>query len=348
MTTGVLTAGMKSFVMVTILGFLAACSTVSGSQLVQGAATQMVNTANMPMQIDLNKGWTFTRLAEDQFEDYSLNSANFDDSGWDKVSLPHTANIEPLVTIKQWQGISWYRKTLPIAAELAGQRVVLNFDGAMNHSQVWINGTKVADHLGGFLPVVIDATDVLKYGEDNIIAVRLDNRDNADSGPKPMRILDFNMYGGLYRNVTMSISNPVHITNSILADEVAGGGIFITYPEVSESKSVVAVQTHIANEANADQSVVVVNTIRDGGTVLAEHQSEPVVLAAGSDQHIKTQITLRQANLWSPADPNLHTLTTTTLLDGVETDRRTTRFGIRSFVFEGNDLYINGEKTFLR
>ena len=348
MTLGNLTAGTRTFVMVAILGFLAACSTVSGPQTAKIPASQKVAVVSTPIQVKINKGWTFTRLPEDRYEDYALKDVTFDDTGWDKVSLPHTANIEPLITIEQWQGISWYRKTLPIAAEHAGQRIVLNFDGAMNHSQVWINGTKVADHLGGYLPVVIDATDVLKYGEDNVIAVRLDNRDNADSGPKPMRILDFNMYGGLYRNVTMSISNPVHITNAILADKVAGGGIFITYPEVSKAKSVVAVQTHIANEASADQSVVVVNTILEGGKVLAEHRSEPVVLAAGSDQHLNTQITLDQANLWSPADPNLHNLKTTVLVDGVETDSRTTRFGIRSFVFQGTDLLINGEKTFLR
>ena len=90
----------------------------------------------------------------------------------------------------------------------------------MNVSKFWINGTQVSEHVGGYLPAVFDFTDFAKSGT-NTIYVQLDNTDNKVTGPKPMKKLDFNMYGGLYRDAFLIIENPLHITDPILANKTA-------------------------------------------------------------------------------------------------------------------------------
>ncbi len=117
----------------------------------------------------------------------------------------------------------------------------------MNVAEVWINGNKKITHYGGYLPFVVEITDDILFDELNTVYVKLNNKDNLTTGPKPLKDLDFNMYGGLYRDVFLVVKNRVHITDAQFADVPAGGGIFVTYPEVSSNKARVSIQTHIQN-----------------------------------------------------------------------------------------------------
>lgn len=162
--------------------------------------------------------------------------------GWQTVSLPHTANIEPRIVNNQWQGDAWYKKKITYNNAWDGKKVILDFEGAMNEAQVWLNGELVATHRGGYLPFSVNLTGKLTAG-DNELMVRLDNRDNPITGPKPLDILDFNMFGGIYRNVWLRVENPTHISNAVAANKVASGGIFVTYPKASKAEAFVKVQT---------------------------------------------------------------------------------------------------------
>ncbi len=117
----------------------------------------------------------------------------------------------------------------------------------MNVAEVWLDGVRVGGHLGGYLPFVLDLSERVRPGKDHLLAVRLDNRDNPITGPKPLEQLDFNMYHGLYRPVYLTEKDPLHITDAILADRRAGGGIFVTYPEVSAEQATVHVKVHVRN-----------------------------------------------------------------------------------------------------
>lgn len=288
-----------------------------------------------------NSGWQFA-ISDRSFENVQANTS------WENVSLPHTPVIEPRVIKGQWQGVCWYRKTFPLPAKVEGKRFILRFEGAMNGSEFWVNGMKVASHQGGYLPVVFDFTDVANVGGDNQILVRLDNTDNKITGPKPMATLDFNMYGGLYRDVFLMIKSPVHITDPILANEVAGGGIFVTFPEVSKGRAVVQVKTNVANQSAKEQQVVVKNELWKDGELIQSATSDETQLKGNADAHISMRIPVENPALWSPQSPNLYQLKTIVSSQGKEVDSETTQIGIRRIEIAGDRFKINGQKMFLR
>ena len=144
------------------------------------------------------------------------HSKDYDDSAWHTVRLPHTARIESLVTgaagddSLQWQGICWYRKKFEINEDTTGKVVWLKLDAAMGEADVWLNEQLLCRHSGGYLPIVLDISDVVKSDTPNVLAVRLNNYDNGITGPKPLSHLDFNFYGGLYRSANLIIKNKLH------------------------------------------------------------------------------------------------------------------------------------------
>ncbi|WP_162030835.1 MULTISPECIES: glycoside hydrolase family 2 TIM barrel-domain containing protein [unclassified Lentimonas] len=298
-------------------------------------------------KVSLSTGWKYLRLDDGGASDADFHTAALDDASWDAVRLPHTANIEPLVVNDQWQGICWYRKSLDVPAAYAGKKLFVELEAAMNYSQIWINGTKVMEHQGGYLPVVLDATDYLNAGESNLLAIRLDNTDNEVTGPKPLKILDFNMYGGLYRNASLTVKDQVYISHPVLADQVAGGGIFITTPKVAEAESEVQVKTHVINEAAQSKAVTLVQSVYWDGK-LVNQVTDSSTLAAGEDRALEAQLSVTDAQLWSPDAPNLYELKSELIVDGHTVETQRTRFGIREFEFRGTDLYLNGEQIYLR
>ncbi len=311
------------------------------------AISSVVTAQETSVKLDFNKDWKFTKVNAKTLSDSELIQSNYNDANWEKVSLPHTANIEPLVVNNQWQGICWYRKAFKVDASVKDKKVFLEFEGAMNIAKVWINGVEVANQQGGYLPILIDASKFVKFGETNTIAVKLDNTDNPVTGPNPLKILDFNTYGGLYRNVWMTYKEKVYISHPLLANKIAGGGIFVSFPKVTKESSDVAIKTHLLNETNENQKVDLVQTVFFKGKKIEEITSQRSIPSKG-EVELKATVTVRNPNLWSPESPNLYQLETKVLVNGQLKDKETTTFGIRSLEFRGTDLYVNGVKTFLR
>jgi len=294
-------------------------------------------------QVKFNEGWEFTLSAD--------SSAAFNaESGllWEKVRLPHTPVIEPLVVNNQWQGICWYRKDFVLPANAEGKRLFLRFEGAMNVADVWVNGVKKTRHLGGYLPFVIDFTDEAVPDSLNHVIVRLDNTDNPITGPKPLKQLDYNTYGGLYRDVFLIMENTVFITDPIFENRPGSGGIFVSYPGVSREKAVIRVQTHVKNTGDGDQDIVISHIILKGNDVILKYESPGRELKAKSDAEFVEDITLPSPDLWSPASPNLYKLVTHVSTGNRLLDTDTTRIGIRRFDIRQDHFSINGEEMFLR
>jgi beta-galactosidase len=299
---------------------------------------------------DFNPGWRFLLADADGAE----NPA-FDDGAWVSATLPHTARIESVVTglpgsdTAQWQGVCWYRKHFRLGEESRGRKVFLKFEAAMNVADVWVNGTHLGRHLGGWLPFGFDISDGVTAGGDNVLAVRLDNRDNPVTGPKPLAQLDFNSYHGLYRNAHLVIKDPLHISDPILADRPASGGIFVTYPEVGEDAATVRVRTHVRNDGRDPRSFRVRQRLVDrDGRKVAEAWSDPVPLASGGDTRLEQDLHVAAPALWSPRRPSLHTLLTELVEDGRVVDAEGTRLGIRHLDISADGFRINGERMFLR
>ncbi len=296
---------------------------------------------------DFSSDWLFMR---DDVTD--AQAVDFEETNWDRVVLPHTARIEQFVTTEgapQWQGICWYRKHFILSANDTNRVVWLKFEAAMNVAEVWVNGQKLTQHLGGFLPFAVDLTEVVRVGQDNVVAVRLDNRDNPITGPKPLEQLDFNMYSGLYRKVHFIVKDRLHITDPILANKVASGGLFVTTPQVSQQQATVKIQTHVQNQGDGERQVTVVCHLMDveQGSILTQ-RSEVVTLAAGQDQDVVQEIMVDQPRLWSPRHPHLYQVRVELMEADQMIDCEQTRIGIRHIAMDKDGFAINGERLFLR
>ena len=276
---------------------------------------------------------------------------------WEQVNLPHTPFVEPLVVLHQWQGICYYRKQLNISRKEIDKQLWLEFEGAMHLADVWVNGQHLTQHSGGYTPFVADVTGMLHADRANEILVRLDNRNNPLIPPgKPLETLDFCYYGGLYRDVNLIVKQPVHITHPIMADEVAGGGVFVTYPRVSELEAEVKVKTQVSNKTGIQKHLTIRHTLYEWskkkggcGKKVASVES-PLVLAAGTTLHHTQQFAVNNPKLWYPDSPALYVLRTE-VMDGREvTDCENTRIGRRriemtrekGFVINGKPLILEG------
>lgn len=274
---------------------------------------------------------------------------------WQQVDLPHTAYVEDYVIRKPWQGVCYYKRTLHLTEREAQGQVWLEFEGAMQLADIWMNGRHVAQHAGGFNSFVVDGTGVLQPG-DNEIMVRLDNRDNGLIPPgKSLSELDFCYHSGIYRDVRLICKQNIHITHPLLADKKAGGGIFISYPQVSEQTATVRVQTEVANRTAATKDVQLRQRLyewkrgKERGRLVA--WAEQPVQAAGMESRTTVQtLTVDAPRLWHPETPNLYLLRTEVWANGKMVDCEETRIGIRRIeatrdqgcLINGRPIYLEG------
>ncbi len=297
---------------------------------------------------DFSDGWRF-HLGDES----GAEAASFTDSAWESVTLPHPARLEARVTNKsdqqQWEGICWYRKSFTLPADAVGQVVLVRFEGAMNRASLFANGQKIAENTDGYLPLVGDLTALAKTPGTINLAVRLENASSPVTGPKPLPLLDFHLYHGLYRPAALIIKPPLHITDEILENKPAAGGVFVTYPKVSAQAATVSVQVHVRNSDTkpAAFSVVARLTTPDGKEV-ARKDSGSLTLAPGEDRAVTVPLELRQPRLWSTKAPNLYQLDSSVMDGGKIIDSQRQRIGIRRIGFTPGGILINGEKLFLR
>lgn len=294
---------------------------------------------------NFNEGWQFHRF-ERESDEVPVNKVPA--AAWESATLPHTARIEPRIVNDQWQGLSLYRKRFDAEPAWRGKQVWLRFEAAMNIAKVSVNGREARTHLGGYLPFVVDLSERLRFDAPNEITVWLDNRDHALTGPKALHVLDFNMFGGLYRDATLIVKEPLHITDEMLANQPAGGGVFVTYPEVSRERARVAVKTQVRNAGRAGATFRVVQTLVRDGQRVASASSSQLSAGRGQSMEVNVELPVLQPQLWSPQSPALYDLVTSVEADGKVVDERRTRIGIRRLEFVGNKLKINGEDKFLR
>ena len=295
-----------------------------------------------------NDGWLFFRVdSSAKFNESELIKGIFPPQA-ENVTIPHTARVEPLVVNKQWQGISYYSKSFLVSSDNEDQTIFLKFEGAMNIADVWINGIHVMKHSGGFLPFIINIDEVVKHGSLNVLVVKLDNRDNPITGPKPLQELDFNTYSGIYRNVWLITKSSIHISDPIYANQKGGGGIFIKTKNVTEASALIDIKTNLVNRNKKTKNVELVHTLFDNNDNEIWSKRNISYINANSDKDIKVQTVIPKPNLWSPDRPYLYRLVTDIYCEGQLVDKETNSIGIRDIIISKNGMYLNGKKTFLR
>jgi beta-galactosidase len=299
--------------------------------------------SNPRQYVDLNQEWKFYRdtIANNLYE------ADIDDSRWETVALPHTPRIEPLVVNDQWQGIAWYRKHFSIEKSNIGKNAFIKFDAAMQVADVWLNGKHLITHFGGYLPFGFDITENMLAGE-NILTVKLNNEDNPQVPPgKPLDSLDFNLYGGLYRNVSLIFTDKVHISDLSILNNT-GGGVFVTFDSISSKSAVLNIKTDVINQCPNEILIDIRNTlVNSRGEKVAVATSEEKLLKASDDITFQQSVKIGDPILWQPNSPYLYTLRTTIIKNHKVIDEVETSIGIRKAELKPDGFYLNGEKFFI-
>lgn len=277
---------------------------------------------------------------------YDSEMAKLKDVKWQPATLPHIAFPEPLIIERPREGIAYYKKTFTIPANFKGQHISIEFEGAMQIAWVWFNGKFITRHLGGYLPFTLDITDIAKYGQENSITVKVDNRPSPLVPPgKPVSRLDFVYYSGLYRDVWLHVDNLLHITDANAIDRIAGGGIFVTYPTVNYKQATINIKTNVINESATAKTFTLIQELADAkGNIVATTKSAGNSLQQGNDAHYSQQLNVEHPSLWSPDSPYLYTLRSYVVEDKKKVDTHTTKIGIRSFfISKETGLLINGK-----
>lgn len=277
----------------------------------------------------INRDWRF-RFGDEP----AATAANFDDGTWSRINLPHSFSTPQFAATTAFPvGTGWYRKVLDLPAErIAGRRVSVEFEAAFQDAEVFVNGTSVGRHRGGYTGFSLDITAAVKPGP-NLLAVRLNNHWDPTLAP---RAGEHVFSGGIYRDVHLTITDPLH---------VAWYGTCVTTPELSEASGRVQVATEITNDGSQPRQAVLRSEVVDPDGRPVTAVESPVTVAAGATVTL-TQVTdpIATPRLWHPDHPHLYRVVST-LRDGPRTtDRYETSFGFRWFSFSATTGFtLNGK-----
>ena len=294
---------------------------------------------------NFNAGWRF------YLGDVAgAEAKDFNDQSWEVVSTPHTVQLMPAEAsgCRNYQGIAWYRKHFRLPKECEGRDITLHFEAIMGKQTIYVNGQKIKDHEGGYLPVTIPLS-VSTVGDDFVVAIKADNSDDKTYPPgKKQAQLDFAYHGGIYRDVWLIAKNKVAITDALEENKVAGGGIFVHYANISEKSAEVFVNTEVRNSDTKPRTITVENVL----SVAVSQQQTKLKLLPGETKTVTQRFLVKNPKLWSPETPYLYKVATRIKEGKTGLDGGITRIGIRSFEFVRTDdaqgrmpgFYLNGKK----
>lgn len=307
-------------------------------------------------RIDLNfdPGWKFIKA-----DPANAFQTDFDDHGWSDVALPHTYNDTDTFENfslpghrgeqNQWGGRTWYRKTFSLPADLKGKKVYIEFEAARQVAEVYLNGHHLGTDKTGFIPFGFDLTPWLRFGRPNVLAVMCDNRFMKDPAgdqllsdisaqvnaqiPEDVDQIQANQipwnnphwhpaHGGLYRNVYLHVTDPLHISLPLYSF-LQTDGPYVYASEVSTNAATIHLEVPVENGRNADENIEVAAQVldRDGKPVLTLSQTGQV--AAGGRTRLVLSGLLNQPQLWEPDYPYLYHVAISLRVGGetVDTDR---------------------------
>ena len=286
--------------------------------------------------------WKFNRgeVENVQFIDYY-------DSLWRSIDLPHDWSIEDIPGTNSafdstalWGidggylvgGTAWYRKTFKVPQEYAGKRISIYFEGIYMNADVWLNGKHLGNHPYGYTAFEYDLSNLVKIGEENIIAVQVKNEGKNSrwySG------------SGIYRHVWLNVSSPVYAKT---------WGTFITTPIITKNEATVKIRTQIKNESGEPKNLkMVARIINSKGEKVAIEKTKKQ-LNVDEETNFEQDLLVRSPELWSPENPDLYTAiiqiqdNNGKLLDLIEE-----KFGIRNLEFSvEKGFLLNGVPTLLK
>lgn len=316
----------------------------------------------------MNKNWKFYKGTKE-----SGYAAEFDDSSWDSISLPHTWNNidgqdgtkggKNINETDYFRGDGWYRKRIVFSAEDSDKLIFLRFQGVNIQAEVFINGKAVTSHKGGYTAFSADITPYIDFEKENFIAVRANNERTEEIAPITA---DFTFYGGIYREAELIKKNKVHFGFG----EFSSRGLKITTPTVTREKAVCIVEA-TAENCGDEQKEVTVNAVLASPALFEENpyikntdfdiekmtggsekyeDSKLLLLAPHSSEKVSFSFEIDNPRLWDGREnPYLYEASLSLVSDGEEKDSISDSVGFRWFSADREKgFFLNGRSYPLR
>ena len=288
--------------------------------------------------INFNQGWLYAP------RELTLTAP---DSDFAAVTIPHSTALLPHhnFDVSDYAFISTYRKRFTLPEPAGRRRVFLDFDGVMTACEVYLNGQRLGEQDGGYVPFSLDMTEQLRAGE-NVLQIRVDSTERDDIPPFGY-VIDFLTFGGIYRDVTLRYVEPVYIKDA-----------FVRTMNVLTGEPRAELDLWIHNQLSHEVEVAV-NWICDYevredalmSIALADPIEERVSIPAFETIKYTYALDVTSAKRWSPDDPQRVTceIMLSAFLDkDIAEDGMAVTFGLREAEFRPDGFYLNGEKIKLR
>lgn len=268
----------------------------------------------------LNDDWTFYFRSENSADDAR------------NITLPHTWNLDALAGNSEYQRTTGnYMRRLYIPEDWASKRLFLRFDGVQTVADVFVNGYHVGEHRGGFTAFTLEITGRVKFGAENHLLVVVSNTFQNDVLPTST---EQNVYGGIYRDVDLILTDKVAVSPAVWGTD----GLFIEQMSVDGDRVEGRAMVYVS--APKELTAQITLTVRDpDGYVVVEKAHRDNRTA---DEPVAIPFAVDAPRLWSPAAPNLYTVTARVVCDSLA-DEVTVRTGFRRIAASGGGLLVNGD-----
>jgi len=275
-----------------------------------------------------------------------FTSYNLDDSNWEKIQIPHSWNVTDGADggDNYYRGNAWYRKELMIPENYEGKVLILKFGAANKVAEIFVNGDSLLSHYGGYAAFTVDITDIVRYGENNIIAVRVNN----EAGDVAPLSGDFTQWGGIYRSVDLLVLDKTHID----VQDYASSGVYVTIPNNESIRDIaeVSVEVPVKVEPTDQGSISVEAAMKSAtGGEVSILELEPTD-RVGEITNFKGIMNVNNPHLWNGLqDPYLYSVDVSLARDGNVIDMVSEKVGFRYFsVDPDSGFFLNGESYPLR
>lgn len=277
------------------------------------------------MHYDLNSGWRFSPHFSQE-----MLQPEYDDGGLEEVRLPHSCKQLPLhyFNEKDCQFTSCYRKTISVPQSWQGQAVLLHFEGVAHYAELYINGQLALTHSCGYTGFSADIAPLLTGRETAVIALMADSRESLNQPPFG-GVIDYLCYGGIYRQVSIEVKNPLHIAD-----------VFVTTPAPLAADKTVQAAVQFSGDTSGLMLGAAVQDAQ-GNTLHTE-----VFALAGREHTLAMQAP--GAALWNVESPVLYHLRLELLQGNQPLDETSVRFGFRQAEFKKDGFYLNGSLLKIR
>jgi beta-galactosidase len=295
------------------------------------------------------QAWKFTKSNPSNAE-----QTGFNDAGWQSVTIPHDfnggidkVNNDVFSGPSMYRGIGWYRTHFTMDAKYQGKKVFIDFEAVSLVADVWLNGTPLGQHKGGYTAFSFDITSNVVFGGDNVLAVKANSTNDPKVAPWMQTpygtyptSYDYAVYGGIYRDVWITIT-----------DQAKVEATFVSTPNLSASSGQVRVKTEVKNYAAAAQSVTLTTSIVDAsGTQVASLPATQSIAAGQTYTFDQTSSAISSPHLWSPSSPYLYKVNSTLTVSGAEIDQFQSPLGFRWFSMpkSNGQFSLNSQTLFLQ